>query len=388
MTDLSRKRDRDRLAKDPNPYWQRLAQGQYLGWRSTSGSWVARFGEPSPGKSTTGKARYVKGKQHYCVLEGIGRDDYDAAHKAAQDWLARMGAGGGVAVKRGTVMDALNEYIADLREQGRDDTADEAESRFKTTVGGDALASVPLESLTKETFRLWRKRLMKGRQPRSVNRQVRGVVAGLNHAVKELSHIGNPSAWDLKALPDDKEEGGEATAVFLDRERRAAIIAAATPFAADFFRGLEFTGARPKELAAAIVRDFDGKMLTLSHRKGRSSVRKIRHFELDDAGAAFFAKLAEGRPQSAPLLTEDGSQSWERHQWARAFNAAIVAAKVPDEGSAYSFRHACISELLQIHKIDPLTVAQQTGTSVAMIERTYFKFIPSAMRKKLEGLKA
>lgn len=42
-----------------------------------------------------------------------------------------------------------------------------------------------------------------------------------------------------------------------------------------------------------------------------------------------------------------------------------------------------ISELLQIHGIDPLTVAAQTGTSLAMIEKAYLRFIPSAMREKL-----
>jgi hypothetical protein len=40
---------------------------------------------------------------------------------------------------------------------------------------------------------------------------------------------------------------------------------------------------------------------------------------------------------------------------------------------------ARISELLQIYGVDPLTVEAQTGTSVAMIEKAYLRFIPSAM---------
>jgi integrase len=327
------------------------------------------------------------------VLDGIDRDDYDQALKAAQAWLSQMSAAGGSSVKRGTVLDALNAYVAERKAQGRVAMAKEAEGRFKTTVKGDPLASVPLESLTKETFRQWRKRLAKGsrtpRTPRSVNRIVRAVVAGLNHAVKELSHVGNPAAWELEALPDDKDAGGEATAVFLDGARRKAIIGAAEPHAADFFQALEYTGARPKELAAALVGDFNGDTLKLSHRKGRGSALRHRHVALLKTHRDFFAKLARDRPASAPLLTEDGTQPWRRHKWARAFNAAVTAAEVPDEGSAYSFRHARISELLQINGVDPLTVAAQTGTSVAMIERTYLKFIPSEMVKKMElaGLK-
>jgi hypothetical protein len=48
---------------------------------------------------------------------------------------------------------------------------------------------------------------------------------------------------------------------------------------------------------------------------------------------------------------------------------------------------ARISELLQVHGVDPLTVAAQTGTSLAMIEKAYLRFIPSAMREKLAHIK-
>ena len=55
--------------------------------------------------------------------------------------------------------------------------------------------------------------------------------------------------------------------------------------------------------------------------------------------------------------------------------------------SAYSFRHARISELLQIYGVDPLAVAAQTGTSIAMIEKAYLRFVLSAMHEKLAALK-
>ena len=57
--------------------------------------------------------------------------------------------------------------------------------------------------------------------------------------------------------------------------------------------------------------------------------------------------------------------------------------RISNDASAYSFRHARISELLQIFGVDPLTVAAQTGTSVAMIEKAYLRFIPSAMARTL-----
>jgi hypothetical protein len=137
----------------------------------------------------------------------------------------------------------LQAYLADLRRHGRLDTAREAEGRFKAVIYGDALADLELEAVTRDDFLDWRDRLLEGRQPRTVNRHARSVQAALNQAV-ELGYVGNPAAWRLKALSDDVDEGGE-TAVFLDAAHREAVIAAATPAAGRFFRGLELTGARP-----------------------------------------------------------------------------------------------------------------------------------------------
>jgi integrase len=63
------------------------------------------------------------------------------------------------------------------------------------------------------------------------------------------------------------------------------------------------------------------------------------------------------------------------------------SARIPAGASSYGFRHARISELLQIHGVDPLTVAHQTGTSLAMIEKAYMRFIPQALQDKLSALR-
>jgi integrase len=110
---------------------------------------------------------------------------------------------------------------------------------------------------------------------------------------------------------------------------------------------------------------------------------------------ALFHAVASKKLSNDLLFSSGRGEPWMRHQWSRAITAAIKAhnqdakgkARIPTTASAYSFRHARISELLQLHGIDPLTVAAQTGTSVAMIERAYFRFIPSAMREKLEAVR-
>ena len=139
--------------------------------------------------------------------------------------------------------------------------------------------------------------------------------------------------------------------------------------------------------------DFDGASLRLTHRKGRPPKLRTRYVTLSTDGVRFFKTQMKRKLPAAPIFTEDGVQPWRRHRWSRAISALIVEhnrkargkQRVPRNASAYSFRHSRISELLQLHGIDPLTVAHQTGTSLAMIEKAYFRFIPSAMKDKLEA---
>jgi len=244
--------------------------------------------------------------------------------------------------------------------------------------------------MTRDDFLDWRDRLRSGRLPRTVNRSVRAVTAGLNRA-HSLGYVGNPASWRIDSLADDDQAD---TAIFLTSAQRKGLISAASPEAASFLRGLEYSGARPKELAAATTADFDGQRLTLSHRKGRPPKLRSRSVVLDKRGVEFINSQAKERSLTDLLFTAAEGKPWRRDMWAQEVRAAISEynktargdARVPTGASAYSFRHARISELLQIYAVDPLTVAAQTGTSLLMIERTYFKFIRSAMLEKLASL--
>ncbi|MGH8132099.1 MAG: tyrosine-type recombinase/integrase [Steroidobacteraceae bacterium] len=377
MADLSRKRERERLSARREPYWQRLAEGAALGFRRGPDTWVARY-------------RSRDGKHQYKALgEAL---EFDDAKRRAEAWLGQFAGSAVRTVKRSTVRAALEAYLADLRRHGRHDAAREAEWRFNAVVFDHELADAELESMTRDDFLEWRDRICTGRQARTVNRYVRAVVAALNCAV-ELGHVGNPVAWRVRALADDVEDEGE-TAVFLTADQRKALIAAADPACSVFMRGLELTGARPRELAAATVGDFDGKVLRLAHRKGRPLRLRVRHVVLSKEGVAFFERQTADKLPTAPIFTEDGERPWRRHIWAREIRVAIGRvnekargkARIPTGSSAYSFRHARISELLQLHGVDLLTVAHQTGTSIAMIERAYLRFIPQAFHERLSAV--
>jgi integrase len=329
--DLTTKRNRERLKVRREPYWQRLAKGAYLGFRRGSDTWIARH-------------RDRGGKQHYKALEGVR--EFDEARRAADAWLEQIGGAGTRSAKRGTVTKALEAYIEWLREQGRGSTADEAEGRFKLCVYEDAIARIRLEDAAVDDFREWRKRLRKGREARTVNRHVRAIVAGLNRALR-LGFTGNPVTWKLEPLADDAEDSGETT-VFLTPEQREAIVKKATPALALFLQALDFTGARPGELADATVANLDvkGRSLTLFHRKGRPVKLRPRTVALDSGAVEFFKAQMKRKLPGAFLLTDPGGVKWHRHTWAEEIRRAIAEvnkkargkARIPEGASAYSFR--------------------------------------------------
>jgi hypothetical protein len=378
MANLSKVRERARLAIRRSPHYMRLAEGAYLGFRRGPDTWHARY-------------RGRDGIQHYRALRDVLADDYDGALQAAQGWFRQLGGSAVRAIRRGTVREALEAYVADFKAQGRWRTFAEAERRMTNLIFDDPIADLKLERATRDDFDAWRDRLAAGRRVRTVNRYMRGVAAGLNRAI-ELGHVGNPAAWRLRPLCGE-EEGDP---VFLAPAQRAAIIAAADSHTAEFLRGLELTGARPKELAATTKADFDGQVVKLRHYKGSPTARRVRCTVLGTDGVAFFTQISRGKLPYAPLFTADGMTPWRSQVWSsrikkaieRANETARAAEKIPVRASAYSFRQARISELLQVHGVDPLTVAQQTGTSVEMIERSYLRFIPSALQLKLAALKA
>lgn len=150
--------------------------------------------------------------------------------------------------------------------------------------------------------------------------------------------------------------------------RRAGMRADVLGFRSAFTRLL----ARPKELASAVAGDFDGERLKLSHRKGRTPKLRSRYVVLNEEGVAFLTRQKKEKLPFALLFT-DGQKPWHRHLWAQEVRAAIAAhnkkarstERIPPEASAYSIRHARISELLQVYGVDPLTVVAQTVPACA-----------------------
>ena len=380
MRDITTKIGRDKLPERQEPYWYPLEKGAALGYRAkATGTWIVRH-------------RGRDGKQNYRAIGS--QPDFSTAKAIATEYLKSSTSTAHRTATRGTVRDALCAYVRHKRAQGRNASAWDAGQRFRLTVGRTStFGRMRLEDVRHEDVSTWRNGLKKGRKPRSVNRQVRAVIAALNFAVSH-GHAGIRDAWKLEPLVDDSEK---SAAVFLTNIQRDRLIASAAPALANLLTGFTHTGARPSELAAAVVADFDAKggTVTLRSHKGRGGKLRTRAVMLSDAGIVFFRDQARGKLPKAPLIANDDGAHWTDQQWCagigRAITAANAAAKKPDEripkgASAYSFRHTRISELLQVYGIDPLTVAQQCGTGIMMIQDHYFKFIKSSMRDKLNAV--
>jgi integrase len=380
---IKTKTARDKLPLRRNAYFETLSKGCALGFRRGPDTWIARLYTPSA-------------KPPFAYHPLGQREDFTAAKEAADAWFALMGKGIRRAPTRGTVRDALASYVRHLRSHNRRKSAWEVGQRFRLTVGRTSeFGRKMLESVMRDDVEAWRNGLRKGRKPRSVNRQVRAVVAALNHAISH-GHIGKREAWKVAHLVDD---GAENVAVFLTAQQRDRLIAAAPKPLAALLTGYANTGARPSELAKAVVADFDSKggTVTLKHHKGRGGKQRTRAVMLSDTGAQFFRTQIRGKLPQAPLISNEAGGHWTDQQWCDGIARAIIAAnakakkpaqRIPAGASAYAFRHTRISELLQTYGVDPVTVAAQCGTSVLMIEKSYFKFISSSMRDKLNAVKA
>jgi len=105
-------------------------------------------------------------------------------------------------------------------------------------------------------------------------------------------------------------------------------------------------------------------------RIGKDKAGKDRKIKLPPATAELFVESAAGKPPTAPLLSRADGKAWDKDAWKGPVKEAARAADLPPETTAYTLRHSTITDLVHAG-LDLLTVAQISGTSVAMIEKHY-----------------
>ena len=86
--------------------------------------------------------------------------------------------------------------------------------------------------------------------------------------------------------------------------------------------------------------------------------------------ADFFEAQVKDKLPAASIFARVGGEVWNKDAWKHPIKDAVEASDLPRAASAYTLRHSVITDLIR-SRLPILTVAQLSGTSVAMIEKHY-----------------
>lgn len=366
---------RQSLPPRPAPYFIRLEKGGYLGFRKIqngAGTWIARW-------------RDEHGKQHNHAIGTF--DTYDAACKAARAWIDN--AKGGV-IEDINVEEACQRYVEDRRKEKGDDTARDAEGRFRRTVDGTKFGKLKLSSLKTQHIVDWRNGLVdideealdddpdaERRAKDSANRNLATLKAALNLSYR-MGLVSSTAQWDRV---DAYKKVGQRRQRFLTVAERKKLLLASPPALQSFLKALLLTACRPGELANCKISDFQNTgILSVTGKTGR------REIPVSPDALKLFQDCANERDDNEPLLVRADGKGWTRFDWRDGVKDARQAAGLGDDVVAYSLRHAGITEMI-VSGIDLLTVARLTGTSVQMIESNYGHLAKDQVVAKLAKVK-
>ncbi|MDE2434333.1 MAG: hypothetical protein KGN37_15960, partial [Burkholderiales bacterium] len=144
---------RSKLKPQREPYYVRIKEGCYLGFRKmtadTEGTWVARCRIEETGK----QAKTSLGN----FLDLTPSKRYDAALENAQKWFDHLGMGGSAEVK--TVKQACEAYVQHIKETKDEAKGKDIEARLTRWVYSQPIAKTELAKLNMPTVEAWRKKL-------------------------------------------------------------------------------------------------------------------------------------------------------------------------------------------------------------------------------------
>lgn len=383
---IDSKTARARLKARREPYWHQIRAGAHLGYRAAEqgeGTWVAKWRDPETGK------RSYKALGAIVERDG-GPRAFTEASKLANEWFAEIERG--VVPHALTVRDICDQHVKAIR---RTDTkkAARTEADFRRLID-DALGRIELGKLKRGDLEGWRDRMAAAparlgrgkrtkatpRAPATINRDLVPLRAALNRAL-DADLVSSDIAWRVALRPIKSAD--RRRDIYLDRKERKRLLEKASDEIRPFLRGLTLLPLRPGALAALTVGDFDARRKTL--RVGRDKAGAERRITLPDATAALLVEQAKGKLPGAPLIGTAGGQHWTKDRWKKPIREAVTAAKLPAATTAYTLRHSVITDLVT-GGLPVLTVAQISGTSVAMIEKHYGHLQQEQAAAALAGL--
>ena len=368
---IDTKSKRDRLAVRREPYWSKVQAGCYIGFRRTSsgGTWIARL-------------RGEDGKQNYQAMElaeHLACNEYDAAVQEGRKWFESLQAG--VKPRENTVGIAAEDYLKDLGVRKGARAVADARGRLNRYILPNFKAK-RLDKLTTAELRNWLNDFVQAgtkeairKSKASANRNLTTFKAVLNHAHKN-GMCAASLAWD-RVTPFGKVDG--ARKEFLSPEQVRTLISETSGGFRELVTSAAISGARYGELCALRAKDVDKESRVLNIREGKTGERIV---PMTPDMAKHFSKLARGKLPEAYLLTRDDGKPWGHSDQDKLMRAAVKKAKLPREVVFYTLRHSFIAQAISVG-LDIYSVAEITGTSIAMIERHYGKLLKGRVREAM-----
>jgi integrase len=361
-----------RLPGRKDPYWQKIERGLSVGYhRPLNGGAGTWWGRVLVGGKY--KIEALATADDHTTADGETVLNWAQAQAAVRDWAAKQTAAGPY-----TVADACREYAADLRARKGDRAAREADGRLKKHLL-PVLGERRLADLIEADLIGWRNGMVKDedgedgeaiRRSRDTANRMRAIAWAAFNLAFTNRRVADDRAW--RRVGPFKNVGVARKLILTDAQQQS-FVDACEPGLSDFAVLVAWTGARPgRELTETRVRDLDLEEATL-RVSGKTGARDI-HLPAD--ALALLRRLASGKRPDEHLLTTADGKPWTKSLHARRVAAAVVKAGLDPETTLYALRHSYISRALKAG-IPVKAVADQCGTSIAMIQRFYAKFIPS-----------
>ena len=360
---------RKKLKPRKEPYWHKIAVGQFIGYRKTSptdGSWTARI-------------RDHDGKQQFHILSPTL--SFDEAVQGALKWF---GLAAGVSNLKYTVDNAIDDYVDHIKINNSVDASTRTRNVLDKHLS-PTLGKIELIKLTTHRLKKWQTSLVRTtgddedtrKSKDSANRILNMAKAAFNLAFN-AGVVADDKAWrKLKAF----KSVSSSRKVFLSDDQIKRLLDVTEKQFHNLILAAIHTGARYGELCNVRAHDLDIVQGTI-RLTGKTGSRDCY---LSKAGLAFFKLMAKDALPKALLLPKDNGHIWGKSHAHRFMQAAVVAAKLPAGTVFYSLRHyhiskACLSGM-------PLpALAENCGTSTRMIEKHYAKFMGDDKRAMLNAV--
>jgi integrase len=362
------------------PYWRSLGGPLCLGYRKGQNRtcWLIRI--------------YLgSGKYRMQALDGMPDDLRDADGSAvlsfaqAQEQARKMATSPAAGLV--TVAQAIERYLAFLRAERR--TGADAQSRLGKHVL-PRIGARPVAQLTQTELEQLRWSMIR-RDPAdpeverksqdSCNRVLAYLRAALNRCHRDPD-AGVPSdqAWRAGLRPFRGVSRPRMRFLNPVEVRRLLAACDVDPALQQLLTVGLLTGCRlPHELVGARIADFSPELGTLAV-DGKTGPRSVT---LSSETITYLSGLVAGCPPGDFLLPGPTGAPWRTSEPQHCMARAVKRAGLPTDVTLYTCRHTYISQCMMAG-MNLKLLAENCGTSIGMIEKTYAKFSSGSRRELIE----